>query len=67
MSLTIYITFSIQETVMDALYCIISIHLYSASYSAHQSEALPVREDTERREQLKAMHAHYVHAAMRVY
>jgi len=26
------------------LYCIVSIHLYSASCSAHQSEALPVRE-----------------------
>jgi len=26
------------------LYYIVSIHLYSASYSAHQSEALPVRE-----------------------
>jgi len=24
------------------LYCIVSIHLYSASFSAHQSEALPV-------------------------
>ena len=26
------------------MYCIVSIHLYSASSSAHQSEALPVRE-----------------------
>ena len=26
------------------LYCIVSIHLYSASCSAHQSEAVPVRE-----------------------
>src|SRR6218665_2180918 len=26
------------------LYCIVSIHLYSAACSAHQSEALPVRE-----------------------
>jgi len=26
------------------LYCIVSIHLYSASCSAHQSEVLPVRE-----------------------
>ena len=25
-------------------YCIVSIHVYSASYSADQSEALPVRE-----------------------
>src|SRR6218665_801861 len=31
------------------LYCIISIHLYSASCSAHQSEALPMRE-TQREE-----------------
>src|SRR6218665_2200888 len=31
------------------LYCIVSIHLYSASCSAHQSEALPVR-DTQREE-----------------
>ena len=30
-------------------YCIVSIHLYSASYSAHQSETLPVRE-TQREE-----------------
>ena len=28
----------------NVLYCIVSIHLYSASCSAHQSEALPVRE-----------------------
>ena len=26
------------------LYCIVSVHLYSASCRAHQSEALPVRE-----------------------
>ena len=26
------------------LYCIVSIYLYSASCSAHQSEALPVQE-----------------------
>src|SRR6218665_480769 len=31
------------------LYCIVSLHLYSASCSAHQSEALPVRE-TQREE-----------------
>jgi len=31
------------------LYCIVSIHLYSASCSAHQSEALTVRE-TQREE-----------------
>src|SRR6218665_1932402 len=31
------------------LYCIVFIHLYSASCSAHQSEALPVRE-TQREE-----------------
>jgi len=29
---------------ISSLYCIVSIHLYSASCSAHQSEALPVRE-----------------------
>src|SRR6218665_2754012 len=34
---------------MSLLYCIVSIHLYSASCSAHQSEALPVRE-TQREE-----------------
>ena len=33
----------------SVLYCIVSIHLYSASCSAHQSEALPVRE-TQREE-----------------
>src|SRR6218665_3307292 len=32
-----------------ALFCIVSIHLYSASCSAHQSEELPVRE-TQREE-----------------
>jgi len=32
-------------------YCIVSIHLYSASYNAHQSEALPVRE-TQREERV---------------
>ena len=32
-----------------SLYSIVSIHLYSASHSAHQSEALPVRE-TQREE-----------------
>src|SRR6218665_2272134 len=31
------------------LYCTVSIHLYSASCSAHQSEALPVQE-TQREE-----------------
>src|SRR6218665_3544736 len=35
------------------LYCIVSIHLYSASCSAHQSEALPVRE-TQREESMLA-------------
>ena len=34
---------------LDALYCIVSIHLYSARCIAHQSEALPVRE-TQREE-----------------
>ena len=31
------------------LYCVVSIHLYNASCSGHQSEALPVRE-TQREE-----------------
>ena len=34
------------------LYCIVSTHLYSASCSAHQSEALPVP-DTQREESLE--------------
>ena len=34
---------------LDWFYCIVSIHLYSASCSAHQSEALPVWE-TQREE-----------------
>src|SRR6218665_1711060 len=33
------------------MYCIVSIHLYSTSCSAHQSEALPVRE-TQREEEI---------------
>ena len=40
-SLTQYVTI-IQ--LWNKLYCIVSIHLYSASCSEHQSEALPVRE-----------------------
>ena len=31
------------ERIQWLLYCIVSIHLYSASCSAHQSEALPVQ------------------------
>lgn len=38
------------------LYCIVSVQLYSASFRVHQSEALPVRGDTERREQLNMIH-----------
>ena len=38
-----------QSTNCIVLYCIVSIHLYSASCSAHQSEALPMRE-TQREE-----------------
>jgi len=37
------------------LYCIAFIHLYSASCSAHQSEALPVRE-TQREERQSMCH-----------
>src|SRR6218665_1128678 len=40
---------SMRECSWNVLYCIVSIHSYSASYSAHQSEALPVRE-TQREE-----------------
>ena len=37
---------------LQTVYCIVSIHLYSASCSAHQSEALPCSaRDVERREQ----------------
>ena len=40
---------SVAAVSAEILYCIVSIHLYSASCSAHQSEALPVRE-TQREE-----------------
>src|SRR6218665_279464 len=33
--------------------CIVSIHLYSASCSAHQSEALPVRETQKQESRLE--------------
>ena len=39
----------ITSSQLHLLYCIVSIHLYSASCSAHQPEALPVRE-TQREE-----------------
>ena len=42
-----YIYWTVLVLVMvtgQYLNCIVSIHLYSASCSAHQSEALPVRE-----------------------
>src|SRR6218665_323648 len=32
------------------LYCIVSVHLYSASCSVHQSEALPVQETQREQE-----------------
>jgi len=35
--------------------CIVSIHLYSASCSAHQSEALPVRETPREESSLERM------------
>src|SRR6218665_3870755 len=38
-----------QNEEQTVLYCIVSVHLYSASCSAHQTEALPVRE-TQREE-----------------
>ena len=37
------------------LYCIVSIHLYNAFCSAHQSEALPVRETQREESSLKRM------------
>src|SRR6218665_872474 len=40
---------SVDQQAEIVLYCIVSINLYSASCSAHQSEALPVRE-TQREE-----------------
>jgi len=36
---------SIDHAVNVMGYCIVSVHLYSASCSAYQSEALPVREN----------------------
>src|SRR6218665_3364124 len=52
--ISLYFTFDIFDTIsfihsISLLYCIVSIYLYSASCSAHQSEALPVRE-TQREE-----------------
>src|SRR6218665_3643344 len=44
-----YATLHRPVLVVLFLYCIVSIHLYSASFSAHQSEALSVRE-TQRAE-----------------
>ena len=38
------ITKILKTNIEIVLYYIVSIHLYSTSYSAHQSEALPVRE-----------------------
>ena len=38
-----------ESLTFNVLYYIVSIHLYSDSWSAHQSEALPVRE-TQREE-----------------
>src|SRR6218665_3886937 len=42
------------------LYCIVSIYLYSASCSAHQSEALPVRK-TQREESRNTISYMYLH------
>src|SRR6218665_2430776 len=38
------------------LYCIVSIHLYSASYSAHESEALPVLENQREESSITSSH-----------
>ena len=40
------------------LYCIVSIHLDSASCSAHQLEALPVRET--QREEIQEMYVYII-------
>jgi len=40
---------------MQNRYCIVFIHLYSASCSAHQSEALPVRETQREESSLERM------------
>src|SRR6218665_1147073 len=42
--------------------CIVSIHLYNASSSAHQSEALPVRETQreESREEIQNINVSYI-------
>jgi len=37
------------------LYCIVFIHLYSASCSVHQSEALPLRETQREESNLERM------------
>ena len=42
-----------------ALYCIVSVHLYSASCSAHQSEALPVRETQREENSLRIRRFYY--------
>src|SRR6218665_298427 len=46
-----WITF--QKSYIFVLYCIVSIYLFSASCSAHQSEALPVRETQREESSLK--------------
>ena len=43
------------------LYCIVSIHSYSASCSAHQSEALPVRETKREESSLERTKRHLAH------
>src|SRR6218665_1277089 len=41
------------ECIQWLLHCIVSIHLYSASYSAHQSEALPLQKTQREESSLK--------------
>src|SRR6218665_2473259 len=48
-----------MHSVRMYLYCIVSIHLYGASCSAHQSEALPVRE--AKREESRGFGCHRSH------
>jgi len=40
-----------MNALFNILYCIVSIYLYSSSHSAHQSEALPVRETLRERKE----------------
>src|SRR6218665_2909227 len=45
MAKTFYGEILCMECIQWLLYCIVSIHFYSPSYSPHQSEALPVQKN----------------------